>query len=110
MSELSDLALRKKGGATRYCGGLFRSKSADFVPYVASRSILLKIMDISGRLWEVRIFINYNGLEDKLHYCNKSRDIIMIVGFQLFCSLNVSLWSVLQTLRAFFYHSNSVGH
>jgi hypothetical protein len=32
MSELSDLALRKKGGDARYCGGLFRSKSADFVP------------------------------------------------------------------------------
>ena len=58
--------------------------------YVASRSILLKILDFSGRLWEVRIFINYNGLDNKLHYCDKSRDTIMIVGFHLFCSLHVS--------------------
>ena len=61
-----------------------------FVPYVASRSILLKTLGFTGKLWEVRISINYNGLEDKLHYCNKSRDIIMIVRFHLFCSLNVS--------------------
>jgi hypothetical protein len=46
------------------------SKIVDFVPYVASGSILLKKLDFTGRLWEVRIFINYNGLEDKLHYCN----------------------------------------
>ncbi len=84
------------------------SKIRDSVPYVASRSILLKIMDISGRLWEVRIFINYNGLEDKLHYCNKSRDIIMIVGFHLFCSLNVSFRPVMPNLSPFFHHLNSV--
>ncbi len=36
-----------------------------YVPYVASRSILLKKLDFTGRLWEVRIFFNYNGLEDK---------------------------------------------
>jgi len=66
------------------------TKIVDFVPYGASRSILLKILDFLGRLWEIRIFINYNGLDDKLHYRDKSRDIIMIVRFHLFCSLNVS--------------------
>jgi len=45
MSELSDLALRKKGGATRYCGGLFRSKSADFVP--------------DGGIWKNAIFVRF---------------------------------------------------
>ena len=57
----------------------------DFVPYVASWSILLKILDFLGRMWEVWIFIDYNGLDDKLHYCNKSCDIFMIVGFHLLC-------------------------
>ena len=41
------------------------AKMVDFVPYVASRSILLKKLNFVGRLWEVRIFINYNGLENK---------------------------------------------
>ena len=55
------------------------------VPYVASWSILLKILDFWGRMWEIWIFIDYNGLDDKLHCCNKSRDIFMIVGFHLLC-------------------------
>ena len=57
----------------------------DVVPYVASRSILLKTLDFCGGIWEVHIFINYNRLANKLHYCNKSRDIIMIPEFHLFC-------------------------
>ena len=62
----------------------------NFVLYVASRSIVLKLYEFLGGIWETWIFINYNRLEDKIHYCNKSRDIIMIVSFHLFCSLNVS--------------------
>jgi hypothetical protein len=61
------------------------AKIVNFVPYGASRSILLKILDFWGRLWGIWIFINFNELEDKLHYCNKSCDIFMIVGFHLLC-------------------------
>ena len=57
----------------------------DIVPYVASWSILLKILDFWGGMWEMWIFIDYNGLDYKLHYCNKSCDIFMIVGFHLLC-------------------------
>ena len=78
------------------------------VPYGASQSILLKILDFSGRLWEIRIFINYNGLEDKLHYCKKSCAIFMIVGFHLLCSLHVSSWPVIPNLSPLFHHLNSV--
>ena len=55
------------------------------VPYVLSGSILLKILDILGRMWEIWIFINFNVLEDKLHYCKKSCAIFMIVCFHLLC-------------------------
>ena len=79
-----------------------------FVPYVLSQSILLKTLDFLGRIWEVRIFINYNGLEDKLHYCNKSCVIFMIVRVHLLCSLHVSLWLVTPNLSPFFHHLNSV--
>ena len=85
-----------------------RTEIVDVVPYVASGSILLKNLDFTGRLWEVRIFINYSGLDDKLHYCNKSRDIIMIVGFHLFCSLNVSFCPAMPNLSPLFDHLNSV--
>jgi len=57
----------------------------DFVPNGASRSILLKKLDFLGRMREVHIFIDYNGLEDKLHYCKKSCAIFMIVCFHLLC-------------------------
>ena len=57
----------------------------NFVPYGASRSILLKILNFWGRFWGIWIFIYFNGLEDKLHYYNKSCDIFMIVGFHLLC-------------------------
>ena len=83
------------------------SKIVDFVPYGASQSILLKILDFWGRLWEIRIFINYNGLEDKLHYCKKSCAIFMIVGFHLLCSLHVSFWSVMPNLSPVFFHLNT---
>ena len=63
--------------------GLFRI--GDCVPYGASPSILLKILDFWGMMREIWIFIDYNGLDDKLHYCNKSCDIFMIVGFHLLC-------------------------
>ena len=57
----------------------------DIVPYVLSWSILLKILGFWGRMWEIWIFIDYNGLEDKLHYCKKSCAIFMIVCFHLLC-------------------------
>ena len=57
----------------------------DFVPYVLSWSILLKILGFWGMMWEIWIFIDYNGLEDKLHYCKKSCAIFMIVCFHLLC-------------------------
>jgi len=34
---------------------------------------------------EIHILIDYNGLEDKLHYCKKSCAIFMIVCFHLLC-------------------------
>jgi hypothetical protein len=79
-----------------------------FVPYGASRSILLKILDFWGRLWGIWIFIDFNGLEDKLHYCNKSCAILMIVGFHLLCSLHVSFWPVMPNLNPFFHHLDAV--
>ena len=78
------------------------------VPYVLSRSILLKVLDFWGGTWEVHIDINFDSLEDKLHYCNKSRDIIMIVGFHLFRSLNVSFCSAIPNLSPLFHHLNYV--
>ena len=74
------------------------------VPYVLSRSILLKVLDFWGGTWEVHIDINFDILKDNLHYCNKSRDIIMILGFHLFRSLNVSFCSAMQNLSPLFYH------
>jgi hypothetical protein len=62
-----------------------KGSSIDCVPYGASRSILLKILDFWGRMWEIWIFINFNVLEDKLHYCKKSCAIFMIVCFHLLC-------------------------
>lgn len=62
-----------------------RTEIVGFVSYGASRSILLKILNFWGRFWGIWIFIYFNGLEDKLHYCNKSCDIFMIVGFHLLC-------------------------
>ena len=61
------------------------AESVDVVPNGASRSILLKILDFWERLWGVWIFINFNVLEDKLHYCKKSCAIFMIVCFHLLC-------------------------
>jgi hypothetical protein len=46
---------------------LHSGESVDFVPYVASESILLKILNFLGGSWGVHIFINYRGLWDKLH-------------------------------------------
>ncbi len=83
-------------------------KSVCCVPYGASRSILVKILDFWGSLWEIRIFINYNRLEDKLHYCKKSCAIFMIVRFHLLCSLHVSFWPVMLNLNPLFHHLNSV--
>jgi hypothetical protein len=60
-------------------------ESLHSVPYGVSRSILLKILDFWGRMWEIWIFINFNVLEDKLHYCKKSCAIFMIVCFHLLC-------------------------
>ena len=77
--------------------------SLDFVPNVASWFILLKTLDFWGGIWEIHIFINYKGLRDKLHWCNKSRHIIVIVGFHLFWSLHVSFWSVMPNLSPFFF-------
>jgi hypothetical protein len=57
----------------------------DYVPNGASWSILLKILDLWGRMREVWIFIDFNVLEDKLHYCKKSCAIFMIVCFHLLC-------------------------
>ena len=57
----------------------------DYDPYGASWSILLKILDFWGRMWEILIFIDYNGLDDKLHCCNKSRDIFMFMESHLPC-------------------------
>jgi len=37
-------------------------KSGGIVPYVASRSILLKTIDIFRKVWEVRICIDNNKL------------------------------------------------
>ena len=79
-----------------------------FVPYVASRSSLLKKMDFAGRLEEVRIFIDYNGLDKNLQYYNKSRDIIMIVEFRLSRLLKVSLCSAMPNLSPLFHHLNCV--
>ena len=66
-------------------GNLQFDLSRDFVPNGASRSILLKKLDFLGRIREVYIFIDYNGLEDKLHYCKKSFAIFIIVCFHLLC-------------------------
>jgi len=62
-----------------------RFRIVDVVPNGANGSILLKILGFWGRMWEIWIFIDYNGLEDKLHYCNKSCAIFMIVCFHLLC-------------------------
>ena len=78
------------------------------VPYGASRSILLKILDFWGRFEENWIFINFSGLEDMLHYCNKSRDIFIIVGIHLLRSLHVSFWSATTNLSPFFYPLNTI--
>ena len=59
--------------------------SVNFVWNGASWSILLKILDLWGRMREIWIFIDFNVLEDKLHYCKKSCAIFMIVCFHLLC-------------------------
>ena len=64
---------------------LVNPKGGYSVPYVASWSILLKILDFRGRFWRIGIFINFNVLEDKLHYCKKSCAIFMIVCSHLLC-------------------------
>jgi len=87
---------------------LVRIQILGSVPYVVSRSILLKVLDFWGRGWEVHIDIDFDTLEDNLHYCNKSRDIIMIVGFHLFNSLNVSFCSATPNLSPLYYHLDYV--
>ena len=83
------LDLLDKSKTPRHCGfpmaNLQSDEIVDYVPNVASWSILLKTLDFWGRMRKIHILIDYSGLEDKLHYCKKSCAIFMLVCFHLLC-------------------------